>query len=106
MMDPRHPYRNPAIEWSRLARAALDFSLHKIDRRHRVSGGSTLATQLEKMRHSPQGRTESPAEKLRQIASASLGAYQNGERTLGAQQRVIGEYINSIPLLRPHLRVM
>lgn len=87
LMDPKHLYRNPAIEWSRLARAALDFSMHEVDRHRPVSGGSTLATQLEKMRNSPDGRTESPAEKLRQIASASLEAYQYGERTLAAQQK-------------------
>lgn len=98
LMDPKHPYRNPAIEWSRLARAALDFSMHEVDRHRPVSGGSTLATQLEKMRNSPDGRTESPAEKLRQIASASLEAYQYGERTLAAQQSIVCEYINSIPL--------
>jgi membrane peptidoglycan carboxypeptidase len=98
LMDPSHPYRNPAIEWSRLARAAIDFAVHKVDRRQPVSGGSTLATQLEKMRHSPEGRTESPSEKLRQIVSASLEAYRNGERTMGAEQSVVCDYIDSIPL--------
>jgi membrane peptidoglycan carboxypeptidase len=98
LMDPRHPYRNPAIEWSRLVRAAVDFSLHQVDRRRPISGGSTLATQLEKMRHSPEGRTASPAEKLRQMASASLGAYREGPRTLSTGKTVICEYINSIPL--------
>ena len=98
MMDRGHPYRNPAIEWSRLVRAAMDFGMHQVDRQRPISGGSTLATQLEKMRHSPGGRTRSPSEKLRQIASASLGAYRNGERTLGAQRRVVCEYVNSVPL--------
>ncbi len=49
-------------------------------RDHSVIGGSTLATQLEKLRHSPEGRTHSPAEKLRQIASATLRSYQDGPR--------------------------
>ncbi len=98
IMETAHPYRNPAIEWPRLVRAGFDFTVHQLDRRRPISGGSTLATQLQKMRHSPEGRTGSPAEKLRQIASASLGAYQNGERTLTARQKVICDYINSIPL--------
>lgn len=98
VMDKNHPYRNPAIEWSRLVRAAIDFSLHKVDRQRPISGGSTLATQLEKMRHSPEGRTGSPSEKLRQIASASMEAYRNGEHTLQAQQSVVCDYVNSIPL--------
>ena len=98
IMDTAHPYRNPAIEWPRLMRAGLDFTLHQVDRRRPISGGSTLATQLQKMRHSPEGRTGSPAEKLRQIASASLGAYQNGASTLAAREGVICDYINSIPL--------
>ena len=63
VIDPDHPYRNPAIEWARLGRAAVDFGLHQVDRQRPISGGSTLATQLEKVRHSPEGRTGSPAEK-------------------------------------------
>jgi membrane peptidoglycan carboxypeptidase len=98
LLDESEPDRNPAIEWGRLAHAALDFGLHKVDRHHSVTGGSTLATQLEKLRHSPEGRTHSPAEKFRQIASATLRSYQDGPRTLNAQRVVIRDYINSIPL--------
>ena len=47
-------------------------ALHKVDPQYSVIGGSTLATQLEKLRHSPEGRTRSPMEKFRQIVSASL----------------------------------
>ena len=61
-------------------------------------GGSTLVTQLEKIRHSPRSRTGSALEKLRQVASASLRAYANGPDTLRAQQQIICDYINSIPL--------
>lgn len=92
------PFANPAIEWGRLAHAAVDFGIHQVDHRRSVIGGSTLATQLEKLRHSPEGRTHSPLEKLRQIASASLRIYEDGPRTASAQQRVICNYINSIPL--------
>jgi membrane peptidoglycan carboxypeptidase len=98
LLNESEPNRNPAIEWERLDHAVLDFGLHKVDRRHPVIGGSTLATQLEKLRHSPQGRTHSPREKLRQIASATLRSYQDGRRTLNDQQAIILDYINSIPL--------
>ena len=98
LLDTNEPYDNPAIEWGRLAHAAVDFGIHKVDRRHSVIGGSTLATQLEKLRHSPEGRTGSPGEKLRQITSASLRIYREGPETLNAQRRVILDYINSIPL--------
>jgi membrane peptidoglycan carboxypeptidase len=98
MLDPKNPTRNPAVEWDRLVKAVIDYSLHKVDSRHPVVGGSTLATQLEKLRHSPHGRTGSPFEKLRQMTSATLAAYQDGRTTLHAQQDIIRDYINSIPL--------
>jgi len=98
MLDPRHPSRNPAIEWQRLSLAVFDYALHEVNPSHAVIGGSTLATQLEKMRHSPKGRTRSAGEKARQMFSASLRAYQDGPHTLVAQQRVIRDYLNSLPL--------
>jgi membrane peptidoglycan carboxypeptidase len=98
MLDPKHPTRNPAVEWDRLAKAVLDYSLHKVDPKYPVVGGSTLATQLEKLRHSPHGRTHSPIDKLRQMTSATLAAYKEGSRTLAAQQDIVRDYINSIPL--------
>ena len=78
MLDARHPTRNPAVEWDRLGKAVIDYSLHTVDSKHAVVGGSTLATQLEKLRHSPGGRTSSPLDKLRQMTSATLAAYQDG----------------------------
>ena len=45
-------------------------------------GGSTLATQIEKYRHSPGGITHSPREKLRQMVSASVRAYREGPETM------------------------
>ncbi len=98
MLDAKHPTRNPAVEWSRLGKALLDYSLHKMDSKHPVVGGSTLATQLEKLRHSPKGRTTSPADKLRQMTAATLAAYDDGPTTLHAQRDIIRGYINSIPL--------
>jgi membrane peptidoglycan carboxypeptidase len=98
ILDSRHPNRNPAIEWDRSMKAVLDYSLHVVDPRHPIIGGSTLATQLEKMRHSPGGRTHSPLEKFRQMTSATLAAYQQGPGTLEAQQKIVRDYLNSIPL--------
>jgi membrane peptidoglycan carboxypeptidase len=98
MLDPNHPTRNPAVEWDRLGKAVIDYSLHTVDSKHPVVGGSTLATQLEKLRHSPRGRTASPVDKLRQMTSATLAAYQDGPTTLHAQRDIIRGYINSIPL--------
>ena len=98
MLDAKHPTRNPAVEWNRLGKAVLDYSLHKVDSKYQVVGGSTLATQLEKLRHSPRGRTNSPIDKLRQMTSASLVAYEDGRSTLHAQKDIIRDYINSIPL--------
>lgn len=98
ILDPNHPYRNPAIGWGRLSRAMLDFGLHQIDHRRPMIGGSTLATQLEKMRHSPGGKTHSVEEKFRQITTASLRAYRGGPETLSEQQHIVLDYINSIPM--------
>ncbi len=98
ILDPNHPHRNPAIEWPRFSHALLDYGLHRLNRRYRTIGASTLATQLEKVRHSPQGRTRSPGQKLNQMLSASLRAYQNGPLTLAEQQRIVRDYLNSLPL--------
>ena len=98
MLDSHHPNRNPAIEWLRLSHAIFDYGVHAVNPHHQVIGASTLATQLEKMRHSPRGRTRSAAEKARQMLSASLRAYQDGRHTLEAQQRIVRDYLNSLPL--------
>ncbi len=98
VLDTRYPKRNPAVEWDRLGRAALSQVLSVAGADTERAGGSTLATQLEKFRHSPQGLTSSPLEKLRQMASASLRAYQDGENTTAARKRIVLDYVNSIPL--------
>lgn len=98
LLDPKYPYRNPALEWDRLARSVLQLGISQLDPEQRVTGGSTLATQMEKYRHSPEGRTASVSEKFRQVASASLRAYLHGEETMEARQRIVTEYINSLPL--------
>ncbi|MEX2208146.1 MAG: transglycosylase domain-containing protein [Myxococcota bacterium] len=98
VLDMRYPMRNPAVEWDRLGRAALSQVLQVAGADTERAGGSTLATQLEKFRHSPQGLTSSPLEKLRQMASASLRAYQDGANTTRARKRIVLDYVNSIPL--------
>ena len=98
LLDSRYPHRNPAVEWDRFAKASFDMALHVVQKNRKVVGGSTLATQLEKFKHSPGGRTSSPREKLRQMTSAALRVYLDGEESLKAQRRIILDYINSIPL--------
>ena len=99
LLDATHPKRNPAVEWDRLSKAVLEkgLSVFSGDDR-RSAGGSTLATQIEKYRHSPDGRTSSLSEKLRQMASATLRSYQFGEDTTIARRRIVVDYLNTVPL--------
>jgi membrane peptidoglycan carboxypeptidase len=92
------PNRNPAIDWGRFSRAIADQGLRFVNRHQSAPGGSTLATQIEKFRHSPDGRTATPPEKLRQIASASVRAYLDGPQTMPARQQIVVRYLNSVPL--------
>jgi membrane peptidoglycan carboxypeptidase len=98
LLDPRHPTRNPAIEWDRFGKAIVDQMLHRVDDAHPAPGGSTLATQIEKYRHSPEGRTDSAKEKLRQMASASLRAYLDGQNTMPRRRQIVVDYLNTVPL--------
>jgi membrane peptidoglycan carboxypeptidase len=92
------PNRNPAIDWGRFSRALVDQGERLVNRHQQTPGGSTLATQIEKFRHSNGGRTATPPEKLRQIASASVRAYLDGPQTMPARQRILVHYLNSVPL--------
>ncbi len=98
LLDPNHPQRNPAVEWDRLAHAVLVKAMQWIDPNRNVPGGSTLATQLEKYRHSPDGLTLTAGDKLRQMASASLRAYLDGPDTRVTRRRIVLDYLNSVPL--------
>ena len=98
LLDPAQPLANPAVDWPRFAMAALSQLGKMLDMQDQSAGGSTLATQLEKYRHSPDGLTLSAGEKLRQMISASVRAYQHGPQTLGARQRIVRDYLNSVPL--------
>jgi len=98
LLDSHSPDRNPAVEWDRFAKAVIDRGINVLDSDHRFAGGSTLATQLEKFRHSPDGRTANAREKLRQMASASLRAYLNGQDTTTVRRQLVIDYLNSVPL--------
>ena len=98
LLDPLHPFRNPAVEWDRFATAVFARGARLVSPGFKSHGGSTLATQLEKARHSPGGRTTSGAEKLRQMATASLRAYHEGPLTEAARRRTLVEYLNALPL--------
>ncbi len=92
------PRENPAIEWDRLLKAGALYIGYKLNLPVSVEGGSTLAVQLEKFRHSPNGRTESPTEKFRQVIGASLKAYRAGTNTRAWKARIIVDYLNTVPL--------
>ncbi|WP_308583105.1 transglycosylase domain-containing protein [uncultured Pseudomonas sp.] len=98
LLDPAQPQANPAVDWPRFAKAAWSQVARLLHLPGQSAGGSTLATQLEKYRHSPDGLTLSGGEKLRQMVSASVRAYQNGPQTLPARQNIVRDYLNSVPL--------
>lgn len=98
LLDPDQPLANPAVDWPRFGKAAWSQVAKLLHLPGQTAGGSTLATQLEKYRHSPDGLTVSGAEKIRQMISASVRAYQGGQQTLEARRRIIRDYLNSVPL--------
>lgn len=98
LLDAQPPQRNPAIDPERFAKAALEQAQRAIGLGRTATGGSTLATQIEKYRHSPQGRTGSVREKLRQMASASLRAYQDDGDTQARRHQIVVDYLDTVPL--------
>ncbi|MEN9866402.1 MAG: hypothetical protein RL748_1992, partial [Pseudomonadota bacterium] len=98
LLDPTWPKRNPAVEWERFGKAVLEQLRRTLQPEKRSAGGSTLATQIEKYRHSPEGRTSSTRDKLRQMVSAALRAYQDSEDTTLARRRIVLDYVNTVPL--------
>src|SRR5262245_28318285 len=90
--------RNPVMDWERLSKAAGLRLLSYAGVDDPTIGGSTLATQLEKFRHSPGGRTETVGEKARQMASASIRVYRFGVDNQIARRQIALDYINSLPL--------
>lgn len=98
LLDTQYPNRNPAVEWDRLAKAVLDQAANGFSGEHKTAGGSTLATQIEKYRHSAEGRTANMKDKLRQMISASLRAYQPGVDTTQTRRQIVLDYLNTVPL--------
>ncbi|HEX6112271.1 MAG TPA: transglycosylase domain-containing protein [Geminicoccaceae bacterium] len=98
LLDEDTPRRNPAIEWDRLAVVLRDSVAKLVDPGLNLPGGSTLATQIEKYRHAPAGRTEDATAKLRQMISASLRAYRDGPDTSAVRRQLVLDYLNSTPL--------
>ena len=98
LLDESRPTRNPAIDWVRFGRAILGRIGRVVSDDFDAPGGSTLATQIEKFRHSPDGVTADAEEKLRQMVSASVRAYRDGEQTLPARRQILVDYLNTVPL--------
>lgn len=98
LLGAASPTRNPAVEWDRLAGSALAFVGRQFGRSGAMSGASTLATQIEKFRHSPDGVTRTPRDKIGQMATASVRAYSEGPNTYATRRRIVLDYVNSVPL--------
>lgn len=98
LLDETRPWLNPAVDWKRFARALFAQVARAVDDDLDAPGGSTLATQIEKYRHSPDGITAEPREKLRQMISASVRAYREGRETLPFRRRLVLDYLNTVPL--------
>lgn len=96
LLDPQHPYRNPAVEWDRLGLALFQFGTRGPDGAR--PGGSTIATQMEKLRHSAGGRTAGPSDKFRQMLSASVRGYRDGRDTTAFRENVLVDALNLMPL--------
>jgi len=96
LLDTKYPRRNPAVEWERFGLALFKFGSRGPD--GSSPGGSTVATQMEKLRHSPGGRTANGPEKLRQMLSASIRAYNLGTNTTAFRQQVLVDALNMMPL--------
>ena len=98
LLNPEHPRVNPAVNWLRLAGASVSLASSRFNADRASYGASTLATQIEKFRHSREGRTHGLQDKLIQMASASVRVYRNGPETLPERQRLVLDYLNTVPL--------
>jgi len=98
LLNADRPGANPAVDWPRFTMAAISQMEKKLGLPVQAAGGSTLATQVEKYRHSPEGRTGSAEEKIRQMVSASVRTYREGRQTLATRKRIVRDYLNSVPL--------
>ena len=98
LLDTDFPRTNPAVDWGRFIKAAVFKAGDAINIKTPSMGGSTLATQIEKYRHSDDGITSSIEDKLVQMASASVRVYQQGPDTMNARRKLVLDYLNTVPL--------
>lgn len=98
LLTPDHLRANPVINLPRLGAAVWSQLQRAVGLPAAAAGGSTLATQLEKYRHSSQGLTSDVTDKFRQLVSASIRAYQAGVDTSASRQKTVLDYINTVPL--------
>ncbi len=98
LLDGDKPRLNPAVNWGRFLKAILFKAGEVINIDTPSMGGSTLATQIEKYRHSENGVTTSAEEKIRQMLSASVRVYQQGADTMQARRLLVLDYMNTVPL--------
>ena len=98
LLSDKHPKVNPAVDWGRFTRAVAVQAGEQVNIHLPSMGGSTLATQIEKYRHSDNGVTTAPVEKLIQMASASVRAYRSGKDTSTYRKQLVLDYLNSVPL--------
>jgi membrane peptidoglycan carboxypeptidase len=98
LLDRRYPEHNAAVEWNRFGLAVGGRMVRLVLPRFNGGGASTLATQIEKFRHSPGGQTGGAGEKLRQMLTASARVYAGGRNTLTRREEIVTTYLNSTPL--------
>ena len=98
LFDRKETERNAAIEWNRFFLAVVGRVGGMFVPGLKEGGGSTLATQIEKFRHSPRGLTGGVGEKLRQMLTASARVYSGGRNTFARREEIVTTYLNSTPL--------
>jgi membrane peptidoglycan carboxypeptidase len=89
---------NPVMDWPRFVMAAISQVGKVLAISGQSAGGSTLATQIEKFRHSPMGLTRNFEDKAIQIISGTIRAYQHGPNTQAVRTRIVQDYLNTVPL--------
>jgi membrane peptidoglycan carboxypeptidase len=89
---------NPVMDWPRFVMAAVSQVGKVLAIGGQSAGGSTLATQIEKFRHSPMGLTQNFEDKAIQIISGTIRAYQHGPNTQAVRTRIVQDYLNTVPL--------
>ncbi|MBK8895609.1 MAG: transglycosylase domain-containing protein [Propionivibrio sp.] len=98
LLDTDHPSRNPAVDWGAIEPRGGGPDVAR-PRPRRRAGGRQYAGYPD--RKIPSFSRRSHARCRRQVATDAFGllrAYQQGEDTLPARQRIVLDYLNSVPL--------